>query len=222
MQPISVVIADAQFLIRVGLKHLLTAIPHINIVAEAANHTQLTKAVSRHQPNVVIFDYDKPQSFSIDNVANIKQLSADTHILIISADETKDHIFKALKLGVNSFLTKECDKKEIIDALHATAKGEKFICHRILDIILEKHLSPPVPKNCAPSKLTAREIEILQLITQGISTKEIASQLNLSTHTIYTHRKNIMKKLGLNSSSEMILYAVKTGMVSGINYTPST
>ena len=214
MQPISVVIADAQYLIRLGLKHLLNEVPHIYIVAEAANHRQLEKAVTKHEPDVVILDYNKPLSFSIDNVAAIKELSAATNVLVISADDTKDHIFKALKLGVNSFLTKECDKKEIIDAIHATAKGEKFFCHKILEIIIEKHLSPPSTQNCAPSKLTTREIEILQLIAEGVTTKEIAYQLNLSTHTIYTHRKNIMKKLGLNSSSEMILYAVKSGMVT--------
>ena len=112
---------------------------------------------------------------------------------------------------MNSFLSKQCDEKEILDAVLATAKGEKFYCTNVLNYLLEK--SFPKETECKPLPLSAREVEIVQLISTGLIAKEIAGKLNLSTHTIYTHRKNIMKKLGIGSTSELVLYAVNEGIV---------
>ena len=142
----------------------------------------------------------------------MKSVSPKTNILIISSDENRDTIHFILENGVNSFLTKDCDETEIRNAIYATAKGEKFFCGKILDIIFEKHYSKDNGESCEPTELTTRELEIVKLIIEGHSTKEIADQLCLSHHTIYTHKKNVMKKLGIKSTSELILYAVNTGL----------
>ena len=117
-----------------------------------------------------------------------------------------------LEYGVNSFLTKSCGENEIIDAVKATAKGEKIFLHQDFGLSAGKNLCKE-EENCVPSPLTPREIEIVRLVAKGLIAKEIADILNLSTHTVYTHRKNIMKKLQLNTSSELVFYAINNGII---------
>ena len=211
MESFSIVIADAQYLIRVGLRHILMANPACKVVAEVTDENALLAALKAHRPKVLVIDYAQTESFSPDTIQKIKTASPRTNILVISGDEDKKTIFQVLESGVNSFLSKQCDEKEILGAVLATAKGEKFYCTNVLNYLLEK--SFPKEQECKPLPLTPREIEIVQLVSSGLIAKEIAGKLNLSTHTIYTHRKNIMKKLGINSTSELVLYAVNEGIV---------
>ncbi len=211
MQPISIVLADAEFLIRAGLKHLLQD-ASFEVVGEAENEPELLDILREKQPQVVILDYNQPQNFAHATVQKIKSASPITKILIISSDNDKQSIYTVLEDGVNSFLTKHCDKKEIINAVQATAKGERFFCNTVLEFILEKSFTKEEKNTSNP--LTPREVEIVRLVAKGLIAKEIASKLNLSTHTIYTHRKNIMKKLNLNTASELVLYAVNQGIVN--------
>jgi len=224
MQGITITLADAQYLIRIGLKHLLAKKEQFEVVSEAEDEEELNDQLRQHAPKVVILDYNQSSSFDKKTIRRIRELAPSSNILIISDDEDKESIYEVLQLGINSYLTKSCDEEEIIDAVKATAKGEKFFCTRVLDYLLEKSFpssalgneeaAPPRQEvSCQPTPLSPREIEIVQLIAQGLIAKEIASELNLSTHTIYTHRKNIMRKLKLNSASELVLYAVNMGLV---------
>ncbi|MEN0003948.1 MAG: response regulator transcription factor [Bacteroidota bacterium] len=215
MQPISVVLADSQFLIRLGLKHLLSGQENINIVGEVVKEQQLVGLLEETEVGVVILDYNQPGSFSLQTIEKVKSTAPTANILIVSADDEKESIYQVLESGVNSYLTKSCDDKEILDAIHATAKGEKFFCTRVLDYLLEKSFARP-DETCRPTPLTPREIEIVRLVAQGLIAKEIADVLSLSTHTVYTHRKNIMKKLKLSTSSELVLYAINNGIVEQV------
>lgn len=210
---IKIVIADAQYLIRIGLKNLLSSTKEFSIVGEATNSEQLLDLVKSFHPEVVIFDYNSEKNFILDDIKQIRKSSPKTNFLIISADESKPNIYKAIELGAVSFLTKECDKEEIVAAIYATAKGEKFLCHKVIDIIIEKHMHTD-EDNCKAFNLSLRETEIIKLTAKGWTAKTIAGHLFLSTHTIYTHKKNIMKKLKINSSSEMIVYAIQKGLVT--------
>lgn len=212
MQQISIVLADSQHLIRLGLRHLLANREEFSIVAEATNEQSLFQQLDEHKPRVVIVDYDQPGSFSEETIRHIRQKAPFSKVLVISGDNEKNSIYQVLEYGINSFLTKTCGQEEILDAVKATAKGEKFFCTKVLDYLLEKSFSK-VEDNCEPTPLTPREIEIVRLVAKGLIAKEIASMLNLSTHTVYTHRKNIMKKLSLNTSSELVLYAINNGIV---------
>lgn len=212
MQPISIVLADSQHLIRLGLRHLLADKEEFHIVAEATNEQSLFQELAHHKPRVVILDYKQPGSFSEETIKLIRQQAPFSRVLVISGDNEKNSIYQVLEYGINSFLTKTCGQDEIIDAVKATAKGEKFFCTKVLDYLLEKSFAK-VEDNCAPTPLTPREIEIVRLVSKGLIAKEIAGILNLSTHTVYTHRKNIMKKLGLSTASELVLYAINNGIV---------
>lgn len=212
MKTVSIVLADGEVLVRLGIQHLLRDEPGFRIVAEATDEEELLEELEAHHPSVVILDYNQPDLFSLSTVAKVKEQAPETHILVISSDNDKKNIFRVLEQGVHSFLTKTCGEEEVLDAVKATAKGDKFFCTKIIDYLLEKSFARE-EGNCAPSPLSPREIEILQLIAKGLIAKEIAGRLNLSPHTVYTHRKNIMKKLNLNTSSELVLYAVNNGMV---------
>jgi DNA-binding NarL/FixJ family response regulator len=161
----------------------------------------------------VIFDYNSQHNFAVDDISTTKRISSSTNFLIISADEQKSNIYKAIELGAVSFLTKECDKEEIVGAIYATAKNEKFLCHKVIDIIIEKHIHSD-EDNCKAFNLSLRETEIIKLTAKGWTAKTIAGHLFLSTHTVYTHKKNIMKKLKINSSSEMIVYAIQNSLIT--------
>jgi len=115
-----------------------------------------------------------------------------------------------LDMGVRCILTKGCSKQEILNAIHSISKGNRFYCNRILDQVMTRSESDEV--TCEPADLSPREFEVLQLITKGKKTVDIADQLNISIHTINSHRKNILKKLNLKSPAELIVYAVESGM----------
>ena len=184
MSKTTIAIADAQYLIRVGLRHLIEGLEQFEIVGEASTEKMLLKLLENHSPDVVILDYHQSKSFDISSIEKIKTASPESKILVISGDNEKENIYNVVQSGVSSFLTKSCDEEEIINAIKATAKQEKFFCNKILNFILEKSFSKP--EDCSPIPLSPREIEIVRLVVDGKIAKEIASQLNLSTHTIYT------------------------------------
>ncbi|NRA48440.1 MAG: response regulator transcription factor [Phaeodactylibacter sp.] len=220
MDAISIVIADAQHLIRAGLRHLVSEDERFHVVGEASNEHELHQTLNIMHPDVLILDYDQADAFSISTINRLKSRHPEVRIMVMSDDDEKERIYEVLQLGVNGFLTKGCGEEEVFDAIRATAKGEKLFCTRVLDYLLEKSF-PSTPQklksreeiDCRPTPLSPREIEIVRLVARGLIAKEIASELNLSTHTIYTHRKNIMKKLKLSSASELILYAVDAGII---------
>lgn len=207
----AVIIADAHFLTRIGLRQILAEMPNCEVIGEATSEAQLLVKVKNAQPEIVVLDYNQPGRFSTETVEKVRQNSPQSRLIIISGDEDKKTIYQVLESGVNSFLSKQCGEKEIIDALEATAKNEKFYCTNVLNHLLEK--SFPKEADCSPTPLSAREVEIVRLVANGLIAKEIAGQLKLSTHTVYTHRKNIMKKLKLGTTSELVRYALSEGLV---------
>lgn len=211
MSNISIILADAQYLIRVGLRHLMESLDEFDIIGEAKNRIDLKKLLAEKKANVIIIDHLQRNTFGGDMIKTIKELAPQTNILIISSDNDKTNVYNVIESGVNSFLTKQCDEEEIINAVRATAKGEKFFCNKVLNFILERSFAKE--EDCSPSLLTPRESQIVTLVAEGKIAKEIASELNLSTHTVYTHRKNIMKKLQLNSPSELVKFALENGML---------
>ncbi len=214
MSSVKAVIADAQYLARAGFKQLFSEVEQVDIVGEAATAAQLDTVIDLQNPDLVVYDYYNTNQFSLEDLRRIRKEKPNLQFLVVTSDTDKGNIFQILETGVNSILTKHCSRDEIINAVHATARKEKFFCNTVLDIILEKQLGKEEKEpNCAPTSLTNREVEIVTLVAQGISTRDMADQLCLSTHTIYTHRKNIMKKLGINSVSELVLYAINSGIV---------
>ena len=213
MNTIKIIIADAQYLIRLGLSCLLNKHDNIEITASVKDSFELSQAIENQVPDIVIFDYDCPKGFCISDISSIKSAYPQINFVIISNDNTKDNIYSILEHEGISFLTKQCDEEEILGAIYASAKKERFLCNKIVNVILEKNSDKEEIEDCLPTNLSNRELQILKLTAKGFSAKQIADELILSTHTIYTHKKNIMRKLKLNSSSELIVYAINNGLV---------
>ncbi|KAA3640065.1 MAG: DNA-binding response regulator [Bacteroidetes bacterium] len=213
MEQVRVIIADNQYLTRLGLTCLINELDDFRIIGEADEEDDLLPLVQEKKPDLIIIDYFQPDHFSVATIRKLQAISDQIRILVISADNNRHRIYNVIEKGVSGFLTKTCDKKEIVDALIAIAQSnQRSFCNKILELILERSFAKPGDE-CAPTPLSPREIEIVKLISQGLIAKEIARILNLSTHTVYTHRKNIMKKLNLSSSSELVLYAVNSGIL---------
>jgi len=207
-----VLLADAQFLIRFALKELLKDTNTFMVIGEAGNDAELNKIIVETPPDIIVIDYNQPGFFSIESIKNIKQQHPTIELLVISSDENKENIYDVINAGVLRFLTKKCDAHEINEAFRAIIKGDKFFCASIFNFIFEMSFSQN-NYTSNPLPLSARELEIVQLIAQGLVAKEISKKLNLSTHTVYTHRKNIMEKLKLKRSSELVLFAVNKGLL---------
>jgi len=213
---ISILIADAQYLIRRGLNQVLQSEKEFDVISEVGSEEELLSEVVKKDPDVVIMDFDQPGFFTEETITKVKEISPFTGIMVVSGNTSQKGIHFAVENGINSFITKQCDEKEIVNAVLATSKKEKFFCHKVLEKILEKSFGSE-EEACEPIPLSPREIEVVQQIATGRIAKEIASELHLSTHTIYTHRKNIMRKLGLSSPVELVMYAINKGLVDPKN-----
>lgn len=209
---VKIMIADSHVMSRAGLYQLLAREPMFEIVGEASNRIELVQKLKFIRPDVIVLDYCQPDYFEASVMQDIASLTPSAKILVITSDHRKERIYQVLENGVCAFLTKQCGQGEIIDAIKAASRGEKFYCHKILDLIIERSF-PGKSEDCTATSLTPREKEILTLVAKGKIAKEIADELNISPHTIYTHRKNIMKKLQFTSPTEMIVYALEHGLV---------
>lgn len=204
----SILIADAQHITRMGLAQILVTDYD---TYQAENREDAFEIMREVKPQLVLIDYNTPEGFSFEDIDNIRQLTEKVKIIAISSDTDEQRVLKVIEFGTNGFLTKECDPDEINQAVKAVLKGERFFCNKVLDIILQKKLNPE--DNCEPTSLSERENEITGLIASGYTNKAIADTLHLSPHTIHTHRKNIMRKLNAKSTSDLVLYAVKVGLI---------
>lgn len=215
-EKIKITIADSHFLSRKGLAVLLNENSDFTLLAEAISASDLVNQSRFYKPDLIIIDYTS-LNFSIESLQQIVKKYPKTKLLAITELHSNIIISKALKTGVTSHLLKECDRDEIVEAIYKTAKGEKFMCGKIINSILDNDTAKTAKNteySCDGINISDREIEIITLIAEGYSNKEVADKLFLSTHTVTTHRKNIMNKLGVNNTAGLVLYAVRENLVS--------
>ncbi len=212
MKPITILLADTQPLTAAGIRFLAESSREATIIGTAKDAHKVADMVRNIKPDLLIADYNLPGSLTLNNLSQIIN-TTNVNTLIISSDNNHDTIRQSLKSGVKGYITKECSREEILLAIRSTAKGEKFFCHKILDVIMEQ---PAVSETqaCEPTVLTLRETEVLTLLAKGFSTQKAADKLNLSPHTIHTHRKSIIKKLNIKSPTEFVLYALDFGLMT--------
>ncbi|MFN4235329.1 MAG: response regulator transcription factor [Bacteroidia bacterium] len=216
---ISIAIAEPHYLILEGLKSITSSIDLFHLCGIATDKVQLDELLRFHKPKVLIMDY-ACDSFSIEDIKWVKKISPKTTILALTHHISQSTINLALKSGVCSHVLKDCGKEEIIDAIKATSENQSFFCSKVLDTLganegeAKKDSTAFSSAVCDGLNISEREIEIIRLIAEGFSNKEIADKLFLSTHTVNTHRKNIMNKLGVNNTAGIVLFAVKENIIS--------
>ena len=213
-----VLIADKNYLSRVGAELLISSLKGYDLLPSAITDLDdLNKKINSYSPDILILDF---YSFNLSS-ADIKLLSRkkkNLKVLAITEALTKSEMNNALNSGVNSYLLKDCDREEIIEAIVATLNNERFLCGKVSSVLTS---APEVAESkalirtfsCEGFNVTEREIEIIKYIAEGLSNKQIADKLNLSTHTVNTHRKNIMGKLGVNNTAGVVMFAVKNQLL---------
>lgn len=217
MPPIKILLADSNQLIRLGLRSIFQDASKYEIVDEAESGEDLLSKAAKTDAKVALIDYTSP-GYTIDVIPQSRELNPELQFVAITYDQSGFTITNAIKSGVMSYIKKDCDIQEIRDAVSETAQGAKFFCGKILETIQKEAIEVQnieiEPFSCAPITLTQREQEIILLIAEGNTTGQIADKLFLSTHTVNTHRKNIMAKLGVNNTAAIVMYAVKQQLVS--------
>lgn len=213
-----VLVADKNYLSRVGLELLLSDLKGYELLPSVTDTLiALKKAISAFSPDLLIVDFYS-MNISTGDLQLITKKNKDLKILAITEPLTKQEMNAALNSGVTSYLLKECDREEIIDAVKSTLVGEQFLCGKIAAVLTsepEINMTRNLIKtfSCQGFSVTEREIEIIKYIAEGLSNKLIADKLSLSTHTINTHRKNIMAKLEVNNTAGIVMFAVKNNLL---------
>ena len=212
-----VILADSNDLVRVGIRTILNSHGGFKIVGEAKENQELIQQVKNFGASVVLIDYTSP-GFDIDVIPKVLTINKDVKILAITPEQSAQTLVNALRSGVISYVKKDCDLAEIINAVEETGRGNKFFCGQILETIQRASIDVNdidfESFSCEPVILSIRENEIIILISEGLTNGQIAEQLFLSNHTINTHRKNIMAKLGVKNTAGIVMYAVKTNLIS--------
>jgi DNA-binding NarL/FixJ family response regulator len=213
VEKIKIIIADSHFLSRKGLAVLLNENSDFKLLSEAISTADLINQAKFFKPDLIIIDYCS-ENFSLEGLRLIVKKYPCCQFLAITGNNSNQLISKSLAICITSHLLKDCDEDEIIEAIYKTAKGKKFMCGKIITSILEEKTENADEYSCEGLNISEREIEIITLVAEGLSNKEVADKLFLSTHTVITHRKNIMNKLGVNNTAGLVLFAVRENLVS--------
>jgi DNA-binding NarL/FixJ family response regulator len=212
-----VILADSNELVRLGIRTALRNEIEVEIVGEASASEELLEIAANFGSDIVVIDYTSA-GFTIDVLPKLLSKHKNIKVLAITPEQSATTLVHALRSGVMSYVKKDCSLPEIIDAVRETGNGNKFFCGQILETIQEANLDVNDIDfdafSCEPVVLSERETEIIVLIAEGNTNGIIADKLFLSNHTINTHRKNIMGKLGVRNTAGIVMYAVKTNLIS--------
>lgn len=215
MNQIRILLADDHNVMRRGLRLLLERQPGLAVVAEASDGRQAVEQAEATKPDVAVLDIAMPNLSGIEAAQRISDLLPQTAIVILSMHADEGYVLRALKAGVKGYLLKDSAEADVIDAIKAVHAGKAFFSPEISRMLVEDYMREIRARRVEDSYdlLTSREREVLQLLAEGKSNKDIAAQLNLSLYTVETHRRNLQDKLNLHSFAELVLYAVRKGVI---------
>jgi DNA-binding NarL/FixJ family response regulator len=221
MKPVRVILADDHSLVRAGIRSLILNIPGVEVIGEADNGREAIKLIDELNPDLVLLDIAMPELNGLEVVARISKEFSDTKVIILSMHTNEEYVVQALRSGASGYLLKDAAPNELEIAVNAVMRGETYLSpaiskhvvdnylKRISNISLDKELSPDIF-----TQLTSRQREILQLIAEGNSTKEIANKLNVSIKTVETHRMQLMDRIGIHDVAGLVRYAIRVGIIT--------
>ena len=201
---------------RRGLRLLLERQPEFKVVGEASDGRQAVEQAEVTKPDIIVLDIAMPNLSGIEAAQRISALLPQTRIIILSMHSDESYVLRALKAGAKGYLLKDSAENDLIEAIRAVDEGKAFFSPEISNIMVEDYVREMKRRGAEDSYelLTPREREILQMLAEGKSNKHIATVLDLSLYTVETHRRNLQDKLNLHSFAELILYAVRKGIIS--------
>lgn len=212
-RPARILIADDHELVRRGLAALLAEVRAWSIVAEAANGRQAVELAARHRPDIVVLDLTMPELNGLDAARQILAELPSARVLILTAHESEQLVREVLGAGAQGYVLKADAARILVNAVEALLDGRTFFTSKVAQLVLEGYLRSGGAEPHAMPALSAREREILQLLAEGSSNKDIARALGISLKTAETHRSNIMRKMGFESFSDLVRYAVRNRII---------
>ncbi|HUN62981.1 MAG TPA: response regulator transcription factor [Candidatus Sulfotelmatobacter sp.] len=216
MRRTRILLADDHQLMRSGVRLMLEREPDLTVVGEAADGREAVALAKSLKPEVVVMDIGMPNLNGIEAALQMTQESPELAIVMVSMHSDESYVLRALKAGARGYLLKDSAEADLIKAVHAVAGGKSFFSPAVSKLLLDDYVRKLKRSGTedAYDLLTPREREILQLIAEGKSNKDIANLLNLSVYTVESHRSNLMEKLNLRGLPELILYAVRRGIIA--------
>ena len=213
---IRILLADDHTIVRKGLRMLLESHPGFQVIAEAANGLEAVALAEQHRPQVAVLDVAMPVLNGIEAARQIAAKDLGTEVVFLSMHSDESYVLRALTSGARGYLLKDSAEQDLIQAVTTVHEGKAFFSPAISKMLVEDYIREIRTRGVEDSYdlLTSREREILQLLAERKSNKEIAQALNLSLYTVETHRRNLQEKLNLHSLAELILYAVRKGLIS--------
>jgi DNA-binding NarL/FixJ family response regulator len=209
----TILVADNQYLITEALQKILTEADGFELLDIVRSPEELVKFFSRNTCDILTIDISILRPNDLHKLGNLKAGHPATVIVVLSSQVSRVEVSSLNKMGINTILYKNAERQDIFEALHAALKGRKYYSPEIMDMLLVDHNKPDIVIS-----LTGAEKEVVGLIAEGLTTKEIAERKNISFHTVMTHRKNIFRKLGINNVSELMMFAIKSGLIDNIEY----
>jgi two-component system, NarL family, response regulator NreC len=216
MKKIRILLADDHNLIRGGLRLVIEQQPDLIVVGEAGDGRQAVSLATSLKPDVAVLDIGMPNLNGIEAAKQITEGESGAAVVILSMYSDETYILRALKAGARGYLLKDSAEADLVRAIRSVAEGKSFFSPTVSRVLLEDYMRKLQRTGGESSYdlLTPREREVLQLVAEGKSNKEVADMLNLSVYTVETHRGNLMEKLKLNGVPELILYAVRKGIIA--------
>jgi two-component system response regulator NreC len=208
-------IADDHGVVRKGLRLLLEQYGELEVVGEASNGRDAVQLATDLRPRVAILDVAMPLLNGIEAAEQIRKSTADTAVILLTMHADESYVLRALNAGVKGYLLKESAEEDLLRAVQAVAQGKPFFSPAITQTLLEDYMRVLRQENKSDTYdlLTAREKEVLQLLAEGKTNKQAAAILDLSLYTVESHRTNLMQKLNLHNTAEIVLYAVRKNLV---------
>jgi two-component system, NarL family, response regulator NreC len=215
MKQIQVMLADDHAVLRAGLKLVIEREPDMAVVAEAVDGRQAVDLAPDSGAEVLVMDVAMPGLNGIEAARQILAKKPGLAVVILSMHNDESYVLRSLRVGAKGYLLKESAESDVISAIRAVSQGKSFFSPKVTLLLQEEYVQrlQQEGKDDSYDSLTPREREILQMIAEGQANKDVANKLNLSLYTVETHRGNILQKLGLRSAAEVVLYAVRKGIV---------
>jgi two-component system response regulator NreC len=216
MKKLRILLADDHIVMRTGLRALLERQPNLEVVGESENGRETVELVASLGPDVVVMDVAMPVLNGIEATKTIVTQRPATAVVILSMHADESYVMRALKAGARGYLLKDSAAADLISAIQAVSQNKSFFSPKVSRILAEDYVRVLKQKGAVDSYdlLSSREREILQLLAEGKANKEVATALNISPYTVETHRRHILEKLNLHNPAELILYAVRKGIIS--------